>query len=363
MPAWVGQMAQQIGGQAAGTAMGIAAQRIGKNYDRKQWIKDFEVQAPRQMEMERRIMELQQQNQMEMWNNTNYGAQMEHIKKAGLNPAMIYGMSGGGGTTAGGIGGGAPPTRGTSTGTGSGIGGAGIGMGVLTAAQVKLMEAQARNLNVDADKKAGVDTENVKADTGLKLANTGNTKADTQLKEIGARIMAIDEAIRTDTKTDVEDRIFWEAKRSMEEVERLRWSNDLSKEQFTTQVDLIKAELAGKYIQNALGRAATANVKADTKNKGLQSGLITQQTISEMANRMQAWRELGIKERKIEIDKFLQEQGLDIQSNKMWLDGLMDIINMGTRHKGQESYDEFESEESGKDNDGAWKNKKRSRRY
>ena len=39
--------------------------------------------------------------QMEMWENTNYPAQVEQIKKAGLNPAMLYGQSGGGATVTG----------------------------------------------------------------------------------------------------------------------------------------------------------------------------------------------------------------------------------------------------------------------
>ena len=37
--------------------------------------------------------------QMDMWNKTNYGAQVQHMKDAGLNPALMYGSAGQGGTT------------------------------------------------------------------------------------------------------------------------------------------------------------------------------------------------------------------------------------------------------------------------
>ena len=37
-----------------------------------------------------------------MWDYTNYENQKEHLKAAGLNPALLYGSSGGGGGSAAG---------------------------------------------------------------------------------------------------------------------------------------------------------------------------------------------------------------------------------------------------------------------
>ena len=46
MPAW-GALGMQVAGEAASGAMGILAQRIGKNYDRKQWIKYYRAKNKR----------------------------------------------------------------------------------------------------------------------------------------------------------------------------------------------------------------------------------------------------------------------------------------------------------------------------
>ena len=54
--------------------------------------------------------------QMDMWNATNYPAQVEQLNKAGLNPALEYGMKGGGGVTTG------SPTTGVQGGAAGNIG-------------------------------------------------------------------------------------------------------------------------------------------------------------------------------------------------------------------------------------------------
>jgi len=71
-------------------------------------------QKKREERQQKRQMELnnqQKQNQrelnehgaslaMQMWRDTNYSAQMQEMRKAGLNPSLMYGGSGAGGTTA-----------------------------------------------------------------------------------------------------------------------------------------------------------------------------------------------------------------------------------------------------------------------
>ncbi len=127
------------------------------------------------------LMGIQQQNQKKlneqghklqkkMWDETNYGAQMKHIKDAGLNASLMYGMSGGGGTTTGSQGGGSA--------TGGGVTNAKfMGMeALLLDKQIEVLESVANKNNADADKTKGADTENTQADTLNKQSQTALNK-------------------------------------------------------------------------------------------------------------------------------------------------------------------------------------------
>jgi hypothetical protein len=82
--------------------------------------------------------------QMDMWNKTNYGAQVQHMKDAGLNPALMYGSAGQGGST------------GSQSG-GSASGGNAAGERVmdlnnaLVGAEIRLKNAQANKENSATD--------------------------------------------------------------------------------------------------------------------------------------------------------------------------------------------------------------------
>ena len=60
---------------------------------------------------QKELMDYQQKHQLEMWEKTNYPAQVQQMKKAGLNPALMYGQAGTGGQL-----GGTAPSGGDGTG-------------------------------------------------------------------------------------------------------------------------------------------------------------------------------------------------------------------------------------------------------
>jgi hypothetical protein len=133
--------------------------------------------------------------QMDMWNKTNYGAQMEHLKGAGLNPALMYGMSGGGGTTAGSQGGGSASSGSAPNVQETKIAGGSPMMGMMQKAQIDLMASQARNLDADTTNKgeggivrgkAGEEIAKLIAETGTEVEKKGLVQAQNALAKLQA---------------------------------------------------------------------------------------------------------------------------------------------------------------------------------
>lgn len=126
------------------------------------------LENERQLEQQKKLQALQEAGQMkmgrfnqrlamEMWENTNYAAQVKQLQKAGLNTGLMYQMGGPGGTTQ-------TPTGNVSGASASGA--APIGMGIQLGLQASMQKAQIENIQADtklketeANKKGGVDTQ------------------------------------------------------------------------------------------------------------------------------------------------------------------------------------------------------------
>lgn len=85
--------------EGAGLLGGIIGM-IGQNRREKRAMRNQEKMMGIQMQNQ---MQLNQQGKdlaLQQWKDTNYSAQRAEMEKAGLNPGLLYGMSGGGGATA-----------------------------------------------------------------------------------------------------------------------------------------------------------------------------------------------------------------------------------------------------------------------
>lgn len=149
------------GAAAGNVAGGILGMVTAGAQDRRQ-IKQQQKLTDIQVKAQKDLTDYSNQKQLEMWHNTSYGAQREELEKAGLNPALMYGMGGGGGVTTG-AGGATSAGSGTAS-TGAANQEAQTGMALMIA-QTAALTAQAKKTNAEAEKIEGVDTKKTTAET------------------------------------------------------------------------------------------------------------------------------------------------------------------------------------------------------
>lgn len=247
-----------IGGQLLGPALGLAMQ--GAN-DRRQQKQQWELMQ-QQIWGQKQMVDYGNAAALKMWNDTNYSAQVEHMKKAGLNPALLYGMSGGGGATvssaSGNVTGGQAPVGG-----GEVMGGAGMGIQMaLLDAQRKNIEANTKKTETETNKIGGVDTELGKTQIANLTQGIENQKVVAELTKIQGRIAAIDEWVKTETRQEAKDTIRYEMETADRTLQMLDRANEMDKETYDTKLGIIEAELTNKLIEMELKQSNIAVNKA-----------------------------------------------------------------------------------------------------
>ncbi len=208
--------------------------------------------------------------QKDMWNYTNYENQIKHLQAAGLNPALLYGKGGGGGATA-------SISPGTVSG-GAAAGQAGevqqmAAMGLQMSSQLELQRAQADALKATAEKDraqaqkiAGVDTQQSLTTIEQLKAQTTNTNAQTALTKINTAIADIQREIATVTQTDIEKQIDLTAQKIQQEVLLLEKENIWSKETMDDRIKTVQQNLNNAVINGALQRS-----QIDVNNQQVQT--------------------------------------------------------------------------------------------
>ena len=127
----------------------VAGQGLGMilgDYGRARQVEQQEKLTAVQLAAQKEMGKFNAEQQLDLWNKTNSEAQVEHMKKAGLNVGLMYGGSGGGGATA------AAASGNAGSGTAEAPS-AGTAMGLQIASQLALQKAQKENIEADTANK------------------------------------------------------------------------------------------------------------------------------------------------------------------------------------------------------------------
>lgn len=287
----------QLAAQAANTAGSLVDTGLGialAGWNDKRQIRQQDKLTQLQVNAQKQLTDYNYSKQLEMWNATNYGAQMEQLKKAGLNPALVYGMGGGGGSTTGSSGS-------SSVGSGTAPSGGGEIMGMLLGkAQLGLIEAQTKKTEAEANKTAGVDTDLAKATIGNLAATTTNTEAKTKLAALDQQLKQLQITYDGATLDDRIDRVNYEVRNMIANLQKVQNEVYINRETREAQIQIVEREAIGALLRNSLTGAQIANTKQSTAE--------SEARIQKMAVDIeQGWTQLGQGETKLAIDKFKAE--------------------------------------------------------
>lgn len=275
-----------------GAIMGLAGGLIGSS-----------VQGRNQKEAQLRQARINQQQATftqglakEYWDYTNWENQVDHLKNAGLNPALMYNSGGAGGQSGGGKAEGVDQPRQEQMAVAQNAMAMGLQLENLKS-QIKVNESVAEKNLAEAEKTSGVDTEAVKTGIENMIAQTQNEKVKNGLIKAQTRVQdAIEEMNRNKT-----EEIGWNIRnieKGIDFMERNIEATELSNE--------LKKRTMEAEVQKAA--EALKNIMANTMVQ-ISDNRVKQEQAEQIAESVkQAWSKIGVEMANKEINRQRVEQ-------------------------------------------------------
>ena len=300
------------------------------------------------MEVQNRYNEqMAKNNQLrnkDLWDYTNYENQKQHIKNAGLNPALIYGIGGGGGVSANGAQG-QGVTQPTDRSVEMGLKQQGLGLQLASiASQVDLNKSQAEKNKAEAEKISGVDTRVQEATIDNLIAQTSNEKVKKGLILGQIRVADAEEELKrnmADWTKDKADETRWNIKSLQKGIDKLAEEINGMK---------LDNELKERTIDNKVKESSLTlqNLMSEILLKGSQRKVNEEQAKAIPTQILQGWEELTKKGKTLIIQKEQMEayaqdvinryelgkKGLDIEEQKLVKDIILGMLEIASKGAG-----------------------------
>lgn len=290
-----GAIIGMLGGALSGIAQGITK---ANNQEYNARMGEWQTQKAKE------LYDYQQAAQYDMWQKTNYPAQVEQLKKAGLNPALLYGSGGGGGTTTGGGGMAMPtifPAENAKNTVDSVIQGLGLS---LMESQVELNKANANKANADAVYTEGSKTDETGANIDLLKQGYDNARQQYELSKLD---IAMKNMLNYEQQTSQSNRMSYIETQANQAIQSLHLlSNDVKESDATlkSKIEIVKKQAIQAGLQNILTETGIEKTKIDTQATKTQ----IQNWIEE---NMRQWDKMTQENRKIRVQEMLEQYMTD----------------------------------------------------
>ena len=312
-----------------------------------------------QLEQQQKLTDIQVNAEKEMFDYTSPKKRVQQLEEAGLNPALAYSNSGMAGSTIPSIGSGSASDEASqrNSNTQANMLGVQLMNNILQQQAVKadigLKQSQANLNNTQAN--------NNVVTKDLILANTANMLQDTKNKMDYNKAIVLDNSMRQidllikeNTEGAQENLIKYNANIAKENFESIMRSNEIGEAtkkaveqsyynnvalQVANYLDTLatiglkKAETTTEgykqknlaqtnaVMQSQIGvnNATIANINVNTEKQSTENYAIGQKVVQE-------WKRLGYEGAQLELNKYSTKRGLDIQQQKVVVDGVTGLL-------------------------------------
>lgn len=279
------------------------------DYNDKRQLRQQDKLNKQNATLQKELTRFQNEEAFKMWQRTNYQAQTEEMRKAGLNIGLMYKGAGQGGTLQNN----AATVNAPEAPKGNNEIGMGLQLGLqnqLQKAQIENIRAQTEKTKIEAAKTAGVDTQNVEATTAKIKQETMNAEINQSILALEKEMQQIQNNITNKTQEDIIREINAMANKTSQEAISAAAKAKIDNATVREQIKQIRQTTTEQQIRIA---AQKANIK------------VTESQIQKIANdiymakqaNMQAWDQMSQQDRDRAIKRITDEN----QNN-----GLEDII-------------------------------------